>query len=309
MLLYTLRRYTLYFVSELIKRLPRPWVAELFRIAGDVLHVKACACVGDLGIFEGHLYDKGVLGFYLVHHTWEPRIQQLLIKKLFRHDAGTFIDVGANIGLTSIPLKLKRSGVRVIAIEADPENFAFLKNNLERNGVYDVTLFNVAAYSEEGEIAFERSPKNAGDHRIRFGGIHRPTDYYGESSREVISVKTKRLDSVISSEVLPKPFVLKCDVQGGEVHILRGAECILKEIDFMIIEFWPYGLLRAGTSVESFFSMLKDFRYGLIIDDNTVKAQHFRPIGEVILQMKNLIDDEYSTDHRDLILAKTQHIK
>ena len=309
MLLHTLRRYTLYFVGQLIKRAARPWVAELFRLVGDVLHVKSCACAGNLGIFEGPLCDKGVLGFYLVHSTWEPQIYELLTKNLFHDDVGTFIDVGANIGLTSIPLKLNCPGVIIFAIEADPENFAFLKNNMERNGVNNVELFSVAAYSEDGEIDFERSSKNAGDHRIRVGPPNSPIDHYGESARELIKVKAQRLDSFISSDTLPRPFVLKCDVQGAEVHVLQGAEYIMKDIDFMIIEFWPYGLRRTGSTVESFFSMLKDFPYGLIIDDNTFKAQYLRPIEEVIYQMKDVIYDESSTDHRELILAKTQHMK
>lgn len=308
MLLHTLRRYTLYFVRQLIKRVPRPWVAELFRLAGDVLHVKSYTCAGNFGIFEGPLYDKGVLGFYLVHSTWELQIYELLTKKLFHDDIGTFIDVGANIGLTSIPLKLNCPGVIILAIEADRENFLFLKNNMERNGVNNVELFNMAAYSEDGEITFERSSKNAGDHRIRVGASNSPIDHYGESARELIKVKAQRLDSFISSDALPRPLVLKCDVQGAEVHVLRGAESIMKDIDFMIIEFWPYGLRRTGSTVEDFFSILKKFPYGLVIDDETVQMQHLRPIGELISQMKYLVDNESITDHRDLILAKTPYI-
>lgn len=304
----TIRQSVRYLIDQLIRRLPHAWIAELFRLTGNVLNVKACTCEGDLGIYEGHLQDKGVLGYYLVYHTWEPQIQQLLIEKLFCHDTGTFIDVGANIGLTTIPLKLNRSNVSIIAVEADPDNFVFLKNNLERNSVHDVTLFNVAACAQDGELAFERSPNNAGDHRLRFSEINRSADYYGESNRSVISVKTKRLDSIIQSELLTKPIVLKCDVQGSEVHVLGGAEHLLKVIDFMVIEFWPYGLLRAGTSPESFFSKLNDFRYGLIIEENTVKAQNFMPIEDIMLQMKTLID-ESSTDHCELILSKTQYFK
>lgn len=50
---------------------------------------------------------------------------------------GWALDVGAHIGACSIPLLLDDPELRVIAIEALPENVALLRRNAERNGVMD----------------------------------------------------------------------------------------------------------------------------------------------------------------------------
>jgi hypothetical protein len=58
------------------------------------------------------------------------------------------------------------------------------------------------------------------------------------------------------------------DVQGFELHALRGAKRVLQENrDIkLVLEFWPVGLKQAGASADELLSFLEDqsFRYSFL---------------------------------------------
>lgn len=62
--------------------------------------------------------------------------------------SGWALDVGAHIGALTVPLLLDNPGLRVIAIEALPENVAVLHRNLVNNDVEDRCLLIHAAASD-----------------------------------------------------------------------------------------------------------------------------------------------------------------
>src|SRR3989442_15021738 len=99
----------------------------LLRKAAARLGVASIGVDGPLGHFQGSALDRMVEGFYLVNRTWAPGLQQLLARLL--RNGGTLVDVGANIGLTSIPVA-RTPGVRCYAFEPDPENYRYLLSNI-----------------------------------------------------------------------------------------------------------------------------------------------------------------------------------
>ena len=295
---------TLY--TKLLTALPRSWVAEMFRISGELMGVISCTCHGKLGAYEARLNDRGVLGYYMIHHTWEPGIQKLL-SALSKPGKGIFIDVGANVGLTLIPMGMAYSELELIGIEADEENFGYLRRNVDRNGLTGVTLHNRAVYSSDGELEFERSDKNAGDHRVRGEG---PSDLYGESGRQVVRVKCNRIDSLIDPTSLNCPVGMKCDVQGAEVHFFKGGEAVLAAVDWLVVEYWPYGIARAGTRPDEFFEILtRHFSYGGIIDGESMHFPALMPVAELSLAVVARLRREGETAHCDIVLSKDNIIQ
>jgi FkbM family methyltransferase len=55
---------------------------------------------------------------------------------------------------------------------------------------------------------------------------------------EVFKVPIRRLDSYVAEFGLPNPDVLKVDVQGGEIAVLKGADSLLKDVRLVQIETW-----------------------------------------------------------------------
>lgn len=149
----------------------------------------------------------------------EPEIQNMLREHLA---AGmTFYDVGANIGFFSmLAARLVGPSGRVVAFEADPENASRLREHAERNAFSWLTVEQKAVWSESGSVSFARcDPATSPDRGL---GSVVPSDGNGAITVEAVS-----LDDCTSR--FPAPDVVKCDVEGSEVDVFRGAQRVLME--------------------------------------------------------------------------------
>ena len=220
---------------------------------------------GDYGTFEGAREDQVVFGHYRKHGQWSPEVL-LIIQEALGGNGGTFLDVGANIGLISIPIA-ERGNAQVFAFEPAPANFHLLSRNVARHNLQDrVTLFSQAAYSESINLPMRISADNFGDHQIMPQG-----------SSEQVNVQADRLDRMLRGHVLRSPVVMKIDTQGCEVRVLRGAQQTLKQVDTLILEYWPLGVTRLGDSLVDFIPLLAEFPYAQILGQT---KEEQRPLGK-----------------------------
>ena len=78
--------------------------------------------------------------------------------------SGVMIDVGAHHGESFAPyLKLDW---QIYAFEPDPDNFALLKRNVEKNGYRNTALIQKAVTNENGEIELHLEKDNIKGHSI-----------------------------------------------------------------------------------------------------------------------------------------------
>jgi FkbM family methyltransferase len=172
---------------------------------------------------------------------------------------GGLLDIGANIGTTTLTAVSAFGAGRGWAFEPDAENFRTLGVNLAANGLMErVRALQVALSDQAGEVAFERSEWNAGDHRVRTAsGMER--DAFGESAREVVTVPAQRLDELVElGDVDLSGVVLAwMDVQGHEGHVLDGARTLREAPIPIVTEYWPYGLAAAG-GLDRFHDIVAD---------------------------------------------------
>lgn len=126
----------------------------------------------------------------------------------------TVIDVGANIGLSTI--LLARMTERVIAFEPSSPNVAFLHRNLERNGIANVEVRAAAASSEPGTLRFHVAQFGAGSHVVAAGHV-------SGSTIPTVDVPAVTLDATD----LPPVAFIKIDAEGHEPDVLAGARRLL----------------------------------------------------------------------------------
>ena len=151
-----------------------------------------------------------------------------IIKKLL-HKRTVFFDVGANIGAISVPVSKFFSG-EIHVFEPSRSIFKFLEINVVNNGIKNILLNNTAVYSADGnEIDFFSVDEN-------YGGSSLAQTY---SDQPHYRVKTVSIDAYCKRNNISRINVLKIDVQGFEIEVLKGCQSLLKNkaIDNIIFEF------------------------------------------------------------------------
>jgi FkbM family methyltransferase len=178
---------------------------------------------------------------------------------------GTLVDIGANNGVISIGALYTGEFARAVAIEPDPLNFSLLRRNVDQNDLSDrMICLPVAASDQTGELVFELSRTNFGDHRVRKNPENASSspELWDESDRRVITVRSDRLDNLLST--VAEPFaktiaVIWVDVQGHEGFVFRGAESVFARGVPVVSEIWPYGIARSGMTSEQFYEIVESF--------------------------------------------------
>jgi FkbM family methyltransferase len=155
------------------------------------------------------------------------------------------------------------TGISIHAFEPDPLNFKMLTANLAINCPHHtVSLHQVALGDENGTLAFEINPSNAGDNRLAGSG-HAAM---GEDNWKRIEVQVRRLDDILGE--CAKPLVVKIDAQGAEAKIIIGGRNTPANADFITLEWYPYLLARVGGDPQSAIELVAGFeRASMVVAD------------------------------------------
>jgi FkbM family methyltransferase len=179
---------------------------------------------------------------------------------------------------------------RALAFEPEPRNFAYLKRNVDQNGLADrIKPFQAAMSATNGEIEFELCPENYGDHRVRLSGAPSAQyNHFHEHDRTTIKVPVHTLDEMVPSLdiALGDVALVWMDVQGHEGHIFQGAQSLVAAGVPFVFEFWPYGLQSTGLDVDWFVDFIGSrFTYLWDLKSATpdrMPAAHIRQLYETL---------------------------
>jgi FkbM family methyltransferase len=164
-------------------------------------------------------YSEALGHSVLLYGGFETAEMEFLRKKISAGD--TVLDVGANVGIFSIAFAdVVGTQGKVIALEPHLQNIERLKNNLELNHFQNVQIFPVAAGQVTREIKLHLADDLAYASTIAVIGKH--------GNDQVITTSMKKLDEIWQQVDTPQVTVLKIDVEGGELEVLKGAEELLK---------------------------------------------------------------------------------
>src|ERR1700730_1547699 len=153
-----------------------------------------------------------------------------LLKRHLRPNM-TFVDVGANLGeLTLLAAKRLAKG-RVLAFEPVPQIFAQLSRNVALNNLSHIELFNIGLFDKTDSLPIYRQQD------INFGTINEgvPSLFSAGTDREEVTVPLRRFDDVARECGLEHLDVMKIDVEGAEMMVLRGAESFIRRFRPLII--------------------------------------------------------------------------
>jgi FkbM family methyltransferase len=151
----------------------------------------------------------------------------------FEHEFATVIDVGANRGQFGLFAARRFPGAELHCFEPLPEARETLASALgehPRLRVHGVALgatnrtdtFNVAASDDSSSLLTATATQTASFPKTEVA--------------ERRSVEVARLDDIVPPQAVSRPCLLKVDVQGYELEVLRGAQAMLDVVDELLIE-------------------------------------------------------------------------
>lgn len=174
---------------------------EIYRVEGGLIY---------LNLHESAAMVQRAMSAY------EPAKHALIRRHL--RPGMTFIDVGANKGdFTLLAACLAGNSGTVISIEPAPENHSILQRSIELNDYTNIRVLQVALSDRDGTANLQIG-STSGSHTLspEFNGLR------------TVAVPTRTLDGVVAEQQLGSVDMIKIDVQGLELAVLRGASQTLR---------------------------------------------------------------------------------
>jgi FkbM family methyltransferase len=164
-------------------------------------------------------------------------------------DRHRFLDVGACHGLFSLAFTQGRPGAEAVAVEPSPLAWTVLESNLRRNAGARVTPLQAAVGAAPGRLTMryswhhlEASPEAAGD-------------------PAAVEIPLSTVD-LLCAELGFRPDVMKVDVEGYELAVLRGARGILEgSRPLLFLEIHPARIVELGGSLQELTDLLSELGY------------------------------------------------
>lgn len=172
-----------------------------------------------------------------VYYTYKWNDPFIIKKKLFSENENlTIFDVGAYDGRSIESYKKVFSKSIIFSFEPTPNVFKYLVRKYSHRN--DVKLFNTALSSEIGEAEFHINNSLLTNSLIESSKDEYTSSQISYSTKEKITVKTNTIDNFCKTENIDKINILKIDVQGADIMVLKGAEKTLREkkIDLIFVE-------------------------------------------------------------------------
>lgn len=143
------------------------------------------------------------------------------------------IDIGAHIGHQMVNMRQSvGSNGTVWAFEPNPNNVGYINKTLSNNKWDNVDLFPIALSNTEGSDQIIISdPKNTGKAALQ------DTNQRDMHPHEQYSIETRRLTSILNERGIEEIDLIKIDVEGGEVDIIRDLAQDFQSIDTILLEF------------------------------------------------------------------------
>ena len=197
----------------------------------------------DLGIeMQQHIYWAGL-------SRDDSRI--LRLARAVLPPDGVFLDVGANVGIHTLAVArhLDAGGGAVIAFEPHPVNHGILLHNIRQNRLRHVVAEDLGLAAAP-EILTGTASADGGNWSLASRGEYR------------FEVRLVRLDDYLRDHPVPRIDLMKIDVEGAEVGVLRGArETIERFHPLIVFEVCPTWLTKMRSSPEELFAELSGYGY------------------------------------------------
>lgn len=160
-----------------------------------------------------------------------PSVEHLSVLRTL--DVDGILDVGANRGQFSLACRLAKPGIPVVAFEPIPNEASTFRKVHPQSSL--VTLIESALGESTGSAVLHLSKSADSSSLLPIG--RRQTEYFRDTAEiGTLKVPVQRLDDLSANWAGRTDQLLKIDVQGYELNVLRGAAQTLNSCKYVYAE-------------------------------------------------------------------------
>lgn len=232
---------------------------------------------------------------------WETHEQDVISHVVTNGEVA--FDIGANIGLHTVLLsQLVAQSGKVCAFEPNAELLPTLRRTIE--GLGNAALFAYALADKTAESDFFVPEDNS------MGSLADWTEGRLPDRARKLTCEQRRLDDLIFSGVVPQPDFIKCDVEGAELIVFRGAREALNRVDAPIVFYEANAYTAHGFGLNvldatNFLESLELPRFAFFELQEDGALQKIQMLNNII--HANLLAVPYSKINRWPDLLSTEH--
>jgi FkbM family methyltransferase len=187
------------------------------------------------------------------------------------------IDVGANLGyFTLLFSDLVGTKGAVLAFEPVPTTRKLLQENIQANALYSNVVVNSVACSDTvGTAEIAVPDDDFGQASMR---SHRMGSWASVLSLKSFSVETIKLDDYAAERRLSSVHFIKCDAEGAELLVLRGAAALLRQfhplLSLEVAEYWTVDFGYSAANLADFLIACGYVEF--LVGEDLVDVESFR---------------------------------
>tara|TARA_X000000950_G_scaffold289477_1_gene413956 strand:+ start:1344 stop:2198 length:855 start_codon:yes stop_codon:yes gene_type:complete len=166
-----------------------------------------------------------------------------------------FFDIGAHIGIVTLAISrnIKKNGV-VFAFEPSKVNLNFLRYHIACNNLKNIKVIDKLVSSSDNKKSIFFESKEA-------SGMNSIISINKKDITKKIITQSTTLDIFCNSNNV-YPDIIKVDIEGSEIEMLRGAKKILKKYKPLIfLSYHPYHIKKLGYQNSLIFDILTKLNY------------------------------------------------
>lgn len=202
-------------------------------------HVKCIGLISTVSYLMQRIFRRKLIKVYIknIKHpiylrggSYDTNIfYQIFIEEhlnfYIQKELNTILDLGANIGLSTIYLKNKYPFALVICLEPDPSNFSLLLKNIKK--YTSIIALQAGVYSREANLFLLDIGEGEASYQVSLESTDLPI---------VTTVSCFSLDSIMSNYKLDHIDLVKIDIEGAEEEVLLQNNQWVDNITYMAVE-------------------------------------------------------------------------
>lgn len=201
-----------------------------------------------------------ILNFGSYEEEDEPVLFNLLSEE------SIIFDVGANIGWYSLLFSKKMPRSKVYSFEPITETYGYLVANIALNGATNLSHFNLGLSEKEQLSTFYYFPGGS------VLASERNLINCSKATKRICQMES--LDCFVSNHNIENIDLIKCDVEGGELSVIKGGiNSIKKFLPILFIELFERWTLQFDYRPDDLIRTLRDIGYECFL----AKGNHLEP--------------------------------